>query len=98
MAAATYKEKAEQRLARYKTRLEHHMTEQKLDAATRTAVRKRLATLEAELRTLVAKLSKDGTITLAEANEVKHAGKAGRDAIYRDFKIAPDAKKPKPAR
>lgn len=98
MAAAAYKQRAEQRLARYKKRLEDHMTAQKLDAATRTAVRKRIAALEVELRELVARLSKDGTITLDEANEVKRAGKAARDAIYRDFKIAADEKKPKPGR
>jgi hypothetical protein len=98
MPAAEYKQKAEQRLARYKTRLEEHMTAQKLDPTTREAVRKRIAALETELRTLVAKLSKDGTITLAEANEVKQLGKTGRDAIYREFKIAADEKKSKPAR
>ena len=97
MPAAEYKVKAEQRLARYKARLEEHMTAQKLDAPTRENVRKRLSALEAELRALVAKRSKDGTITLAEANEVKQLGKAGRDAIYRDFKIAADEKKSKPA-
>lgn len=98
MPATEYKQKAEQRLARYKARLEEHMTAQKLDEATRESVRKRLAALESELRALVAKRSKDGTITLAEANEVKRLGKTGRDAIYREFKIAADAKKPKASR
>jgi len=98
MPAAEYQPKAEQRLARYKARLEVHMTAQKLDDQSRKAVRKRLAALEVELRALVEKLSKDGTITLADANEVKQLGKTRRDAIYRDFKIAPDEKKPKPAR
>jgi hypothetical protein len=98
MPAAEYKQKAEQRIARYKERLEQHMTQQKLDATTRESARKRLIALETELRALVAKLAKDGTITLAEANQVKQLGKTGRDAIYRDFKIAADEKKPKAAR
>ena len=94
MPAAEYRKKAEARLGRYKERLEQHMTEQKLADATRVTIRKRLATLEQELRALVEKRASDGTITLAEADEVKQRGKAGRDAIYREFKIAPD-KKPK---
>jgi hypothetical protein len=98
MPASEYKQKADQRLVRYKTRLEQHMTAQKLDATTRESVRKRLATLEAEVRALVAKLAKDGTITLTEANEVKQLGKTGREAIYRDFKIDADEKKPKASR
>ena len=98
MPAAEYQPKAALRFARYKARLEQHMTSQKLDEQTRTAARRRLAALEIELRALVAKLSEDGTITLADSNEIKQLGKTGRDAIYRDFKIAPDEKKPKPAR
>ena len=86
MPAAEYRKKADARLSRYKERLEQHMTEQK--------IRKRLAALEQELRALVEKHAGDGTITLAEATDVKQVGKTGRDAIYREFKIAPD-KKPK---
>ena len=95
MPAAEYRKKADARLARYKERLEQHMTEQQLAETTRAAVRKRLATLDQELRALVEKRAADGTITLAEADEVKQLGKVGRDAIYREFKIAADTKKPK---
>jgi hypothetical protein len=95
MAAAAYKQRSEQRFTRYKERLEQHIIAQKLDAPTRDAVRTRFAALEVELRMLVDKLSKDKVITLAEANEVKQLARTGRDAIYRDFKIAPDEKKPK---
>ena len=95
MPAAEYRKKADARLTRYKERLEQHMTEQKLAEATRAAVRKRLATLDQSLRALVEKRAVDGTITLAEADEVKQLGKAGREAIYREFKIAADNKKPK---
>lgn len=94
MPAAEYRKKSEARLGRYKERLEQHMAEQKLADATRATIRKRLATLEQELRALVEKHAGDGTITLAEATDVKQVGKAGRDAIYREFKIEPD-KKPK---
>jgi hypothetical protein len=92
MGAAEYRKKAEVRLTRYKERLEQHMTEQKIAAATRATIRKRLAALEQELRTLVEKRASDGTITLVEANEVKKVGKSGREVIYREFKIAPDKK------
>jgi hypothetical protein len=95
MPAAEYRKKADARLARYKERIEQHMTEQKLAETTRAAVRKRLGVMEQEMRALVEKRAGDGTITLAEADEVKQLGKVRRDAIYREFKIAADHKKPK---
>ena len=84
MPAAEYRKKADARIARYKERLEQHMTAQQLAEATRVAVRKKLATLEQQLRVLIDKRAGDGTITLAEATEVKQAGKTGREAIYRE--------------
>ena len=90
MAAAEYRKKSEQRMKRYRERLEQRMAEHKVAAQKRAAARKRLAAAIVELRALVAQHGKDGTITLAEANDVRDRGKQLRDALYRDLGFARD--------
>ena len=97
MPAADYRTRTETRLSRYKERIEQHMTDQKLDAAKREVVRKRVAAIQVEVRALVEQHAKDGTITAAEAGEIKDRSKKLREALYREFQLAPD-KKPSKAK
>jgi hypothetical protein len=92
MAPAEYRKKAEARFERYRDRAEKHMTTQKFDDAKRASVRKRLATLESTVRARIEKLAADGTISKADADEIKQLGKQGRAAIYKDFALEPDEK------
>lgn len=103
MASAEYRKKATVRLERYRERIEAHMTAQHFADAKRAAVRTRLTSLETALRDRLEKLAGDGTITKAEADDLKRLGKDGRAAIYKDFGIEDDAKpnrdaKPAPRR
>lgn len=98
MAAAEYRKKADARVQRYRERIESHMTEQRFDDGKRKAVRERLASLESELRARIDKLAQDGTITKADADDIKQLGKKGRAAIYKDFALEPDEKPKKTPR
>jgi hypothetical protein len=85
MPAEQYRKRSEQRVKRYRERLEQRMAEHHLEAKQRAAARKRLESIVVQLRELVAKHAKDGTITKAEAHDVRKLGKKLRDALYREL-------------
>jgi hypothetical protein len=85
MTGADYRKRIDEKLARYRDRLETRMTEHKLAAAKRVTARKRLAVIDAELRTIVERIAADGTVSEAEANEVKTRGKLLRDTLYHEL-------------
>jgi hypothetical protein len=85
MKAAEYREKSETRLARYRDRLEARMNEHAIADAPRDAARKKLGTMEAILRATAARAMQDGTVTEAEAEQIKELGKRYREELYREL-------------
>jgi hypothetical protein len=85
MNASEYREKSETRLSRYRERLEARMKEHSIAEAPRDAARKKLGTMEAILRATAARAMQDGTVTEAEAEQIKELGKRYREELYRDL-------------
>src|SRR5688572_30890998 len=87
MTGSAYRETFDKKLARYRTRLEAKLTEHKLADDKRAVARKRLASIEVELKKLVDKAVADDVVTETEAEGVKTRGKELRNALYKELGI-----------
>jgi len=85
MKGSDYRERSETRLTRYRERLEARMQEHAVADTTRDAARKKLATMEAILRATATRAAQDGTVSEAEAEQIKEMGKRYREELYRDL-------------
>jgi hypothetical protein len=85
MSASNYRQQFEVRLARYRERLEERMDEHRIAPNRREDARKRMALLELIVRGTIARAADDGTVTEAEANQIRDLSKVCRGEIYRDL-------------
>jgi hypothetical protein len=85
MKSTDYRERSETRLTRYRERLEARMKEHSIAEAPRDAARRKLGTMEAILRATAARAMQDGTVTEAEADQIKDLGKRYREELYREL-------------
>jgi hypothetical protein len=87
MAAEAYRIRVETRIARYRVRLDEAMREHATPPARQDAAHKALEAMIGQIRAAVTDVTKDGTVTQAEADRVKEIGKRMRDEIYRGLGI-----------
>jgi hypothetical protein len=82
MSADTYRQQFEARFGRYRERLEERMTEHRFAPDKREDARKRMAFLELIVRNAIVRATQDGTVTEAEATQIRDLSKQSRDQIY----------------
>ncbi|HQY64455.1 MAG: hypothetical protein IPF92_29520 [Myxococcales bacterium] len=78
VAASTFQSHHDARVAKMRTKLEARIVEKKLDAKKAASVRARFEARVVKVQAAIARATADGTVTQAEADEIRAARREGR--------------------
>jgi len=88
MAAAKFRQHLAVKATRYRERLDEQMKEHGVPEKKQLAARKSLGAIVVKIDRAADKACADGTVTLAEANELRALSKGLRDDLYHELGLS----------